>query len=123
MESRLTESMGAMLSEALVASSEATLELGKEALLTKATTELLRIVAGAGFAFASQLVIACLKLIIERKDNLGRDVQRILRNPLLTGIDRLQIAMSLETEGETLVAQQYRISRYQDALRSFDEAL
>jgi hypothetical protein len=89
------------------------------------------VLPGVSAALAGNLVMHLVNFVLhalvtqEHSSEIQRSLQKLIANPMRTGIDQLRIAMELEKGIGKEAAQEdaYRFERYKDALRSFDKAL
>src|SRR5215471_11273424 len=117
-----------LTTDALLKATESSLDIAQEKIFAIPAKEVAALLASA-FAgkFATDLVIACLRAIIaeDKTSLLVKLTEKLVKNPLRTGMDVLTVAMNLEpSDGvvETEEQRKHREERYRDALRCFDSA-
>jgi hypothetical protein len=78
-------------------------------------------------AFSAQFAIICLRALTNehQSEKTLKQVNKLVAAPLNTGLVQLRTALMLEVDAsqENREQETHKISRYRDALRSFDEAL
>jgi hypothetical protein len=114
--------------EALISAAQETVKVSSDEIFSLTASGLLVLFGHFASAFSTHFVFACLKALITPKHATERGVQflqRLIRNPMATGINVLKIALKIESElGATPSDQdrEYVIERFRNARSSFDLA-
>jgi len=114
--------------EALISAVQETVKISSAEVSSLTATSLVVLFGHFASAFSTHFVFACLKVLITPRHASERSVQflqRLIRNPMATGIDILRIAMDLESKlgvTPTPEEREYVVERYRNARSSFDFA-
>ena len=114
--------------DALVEVADQMMHVSRDDLLSGNIEKLLAVFGTIATGFTQHFVVACLKAVLTPKnstDQYLQILQRLLRNPLANAMNVLRIATQLESNDGQYSStndHEFVISRYRDALRSFDAA-
>ena len=120
----LIEIASSLMGKAFLKTVEESLSIGKNKLISASSSAFLQILSRVSGNFIIELSIACLKSLLESKESLRlieKDINKLVREPLKTGIEQLRVAEILKSGTEK--QSQHRVLRYQQALINFDKAL
>ena len=127
MENDLVQRSSALLREAaLKAAEDVAKEKGKDlsVLLTRFVSPVAASFLGT---FSTQVVLLCLQALTNehKSERILKHLNKLVVGPLNTGFLQLKTGLALEADAHQDTPEQtiHRISRYRDALCSFDEAL
>jgi hypothetical protein len=129
MKSRgLLEEAASASEEALISAAQETVKISSDEVFSLSAAGLLVLFGHFASAFSTHFVFACLKALMTPKHATDRGIQflqRLVRNPMATGINVLKIALELESNlGATPSDgdREYVIERFRNARSSFDNA-
>lgn len=114
--------------EALISAAQETVKISSDEVFSLSATSLLVLFGHFASAFSTHFAFACLKALITPKHASDRSVQflqRLIRNPMATGINLLKIALDIESKLGALPSEEdreYVTDRFRNARFSFDIA-